>query len=178
MLGRSGRLIEIERFEDEPLNVTGYISPRAISDAVRDLLKSKTERVELGDKARQRALEFSWDRTAKQIIALFENLRIKRDAPACPIPMTISFAQSCDASGNLKSVAKGFNYLGSKQGPLPRIPFLGQDLPLLEGLGLHLMHYLHPNEVEAILSGLCDTRATAHKTLRKIRHLSDMLMAP
>ena len=72
LLGTCGRLIEIERFEDEPLNVTGYIAPEVISDAVRDLLNSKTERVELGDKARQRALEFSWDSTAQQLMALFE----------------------------------------------------------------------------------------------------------
>ena len=28
LLGSCGRLVEIERFEDEPLNVTGYIAPR------------------------------------------------------------------------------------------------------------------------------------------------------
>ncbi len=178
LLGDCGRLIEVERFEDEPLNVTGYIAPEVISDAVRDLLNSKAERVELGQRARQRALEFSWERTAEQLIALFENLRIKRDAPACPIPITVNFTQSCDASSNLKSVSKGFNHLGSVQGPLPRIPFLGQDMSLIEGLGLHLMQHVHPNEVEAVMLGLCDTRATAHKTLRKIRHFSDMLMAP
>ena len=178
LLGTCGRLVEIERFEDEPLNVTGYIAPEVISDAVRDLLNSKTERMELGDKARQRALEFSWDSTAQQLMALFENLLTKRDAPACPIPITVSFTQRCDSSGIPKSVSKGFNYLGSRQGPLPRIPFLGQDMSLLEGLGLHMMQHVHPNEVEAVLLGLCDDRATAHKMLRKIQHFSDMLTAP
>ena len=178
LLGTCGRLIEIERFEDEPLNVTGYIAPEVILDAVRDLLNSKTERVEVGKSARKRALEFSWDHTAQQHLALFEDLLTKRDAPACPIPITVSFTQSCDVSGNPKSMSKGFNYLGSRQGPLPRISFLGQDMSLLEGLGLHLMQHLHPNEVEAALMGLCETRAIAYKTLRKIRHFSDMLMAP
>ncbi len=178
LLGACGRLVEIARFEDEPLNVTGYIAPEVISDAVRDLLDSKTEREKLGERARKRALNFSWDHTAQQHMALFESLRIKRDAPACPIPITVSFTQGCDVSGVPKSVSKGFNYLGSRQGPLPRIPFLGQDMSLLEGLGLHLMQHVHPNEVEAVLLGLCDDRATAHKTLRKIRHFSDMLTAP
>ena len=178
LLGNCGRLIEIERFEDEPLNVTGYIAPEVISDAVRDLLNSKTEREKLGSGARKRALEFSWDCMAQQHLVLFEDLRIKRDTPACPIPITMSFTQGCDISGVPKSVSKGFNYLGSVQGPLPRISFLGQDLSLLEGLSLHLMQHLHPNEVEAVLLGLCETRATAHKTLRKIRHFSDMLTAP
>ena len=178
LLGACGRLIEIERFEDEPLNVTGYIAPEVISDAVRDLLNSKTERVEMGEGARKRALEFSWDCMAQQHLALFEDLRTKRNASACPIPITMSFTQGCDVSGVPKSMSKGFNYLGSVQGPLPRISFLGQDLSLLEGLGLHLMQHLHPNEVEAVLLGLCETRATAHKTLRKIRHFSDMLTAP
>ncbi len=178
LLGACGRLIEIERFEDEPLNVTGYIAPEVISDAVRDLLNSKTEREKLGERARKRALEFSWDYTAQQHMTLFENLRTKRDAPVCPIPITVSFTQGCDVSGGPKSMSKGFNYLGSVQGPLPRISFFGQDMSLIEGLGLHLMQHLHPNEVEAALLGLCETRATAHKTLRKIRRFSDMLTAP
>lgn len=178
LLGACGRLIEIERFEDEPLNVTGYIAPEVISDAVHDLLNSKTERIEMGEGARKRALEFSWDHTAQQHMTLFEDLRIKRDVPACPIPITVSFSQGCDVSGVPKSMSKGFNYLGSVQGPLPRISFLGQDLSFLEGLGLYLMQHLHPNEVEAALMGLCETRAGAYKTLRKIRLFSDMLTAP
>ena len=131
---------------------------------------------------------------AQQHMTLFEDLLAKRDAPACPIPITVSFTQGCDVSGVPKSVSKGFNYLGSRQGPLPRISFLGQDMSLLEGLGLHLMQYLYPNEVEAVLLGLCETpacaclcdarkqaadrRAIACKTLRKIRRFSDMLTAP
>ena len=178
LLGNCGRLIEIERFEDEPLNVTGYIAPEVISDAVRDLLNSKTERVEMGEGARKRALEFSWDHTAQQHMALFEDLLVKRDASACPIPITVSFTQVCNTSGDVKSISQGFNYLGSRQGPLPRIPFLGQDLPVIEGLGLHLMQHLQPNEVESVLVGLCETRDRAYKTLRKIRHFSDMLTAP
>ena len=179
LLGSCGRLIEIERFEDEPLNVMGYIAPEVISDTVRDLLlNSKTERIEMGEGARKRALEFSWDCMAQQHMALFEDLRIKRDVPACSIPITMSFSQVCNTSGDIKSISQGFNYLGSRQGPLPRIPFLGQDMSLIEGLGLHLMQHLHPNEVEAVLLGLCETRAGAYKTLRKIRHFSDMLTAP
>jgi len=166
LLGDCGTLIEIERFENEPLNVTGYIDPETISSPIRDLLNSKTERIEMGNRARQRALEFSWDHTAKQHISLFEKLLAKRDAPACPIPITMSFTQTCNASGNQESVPKGFNYLGSTQGSLPRIPFLGQDMDFVEGLGLHLMQQLHPNEVEAALLGICGDRDTAHKTLR------------
>ena len=83
--------------------------------------------MELGEGARKRALEFSWDSTAQQLMALFENLLTKRDAPACPIPITVRFTQRCDASGIPKSVSKGFNHLGSAQGPLPRISFLGLD---------------------------------------------------
>lgn len=178
LLGACGRLVEIERFADEPLNVTGYIDPELISNAVRDLLSSKIERVEIGDRARQRALELSWDHTAERHIVLFEQLLKKRDAPLCHIPITVSFTQSCNATGDLKSVPKGFNYLGSTQGSLPRIPFLGQDMSFVEGLGLHLSQHLHPNEVEAALLGICGDRDTAHQKLRKIRQLGDMLMAP
>ena len=178
LLGDCGRLVEIERFEDEPLNVTGYIDPASVSDCVRDLLNSKTERMAMGERARQRACEFSWDRTAEGHIALFKRLIQKRSEPACPLPLTMMFTQGCDPQGNVHTRPKAFNYLGSTQGPLPRIPFFGQDMTFLEGLGLHLRQYLHPNEVEAAMLTICGDRDTTCQTLRKIKQFSDMLTAP
>ncbi len=78
----------------------------------------------------------------------------------------------------MHSIPKTFNYLGSQQGPLPRIPFLHQDLPFLEGLGLHLSQVLYPNEVEAALLGVAGDRKMCHQALRKIRQMGDMLTAP
>lgn len=178
LLGDCGKQIEIERFDNEPLNITGYIDPQHISEAINELLNSKTARQEMGKRARQNALNFSWDRTAEQHITLLNKLSAKRDTPTCPLPLTIKFIQSCDASGDLNSVPKGFNYLGSTQGPLPRIPFLGQEMSFVESLGLHLSQHLHPNEVEAALLGICGDRDTTHKTLRKIQQFGDMLTAP
>lgn len=178
LLGDCGCLVEIERFENEPLNVAGYVDPRMISNSVMGLLNSKTERLELGERARQRVLGFSWEHTAKQHIDLFKKLIAKRDAPDCVIPITMSFTQNCKMSGDVISVPKAFNYLSATQGSLPRIPFFGQDMDFVEGLGLHLKQYLHPNEVEAVLVGICGDRDTAFKTLRKIQQLSDMLIAP
>ena len=178
LLGDCGRLLEISRFENEPLNVAGYIDPVAISGCVRELLRSKTERQDLGECARNRALDFSWEHTAQQILALFDRLRDKRNQFACPIPVTLHFSLGCNAEGQLKSIPRGFNYVGSQQGPLPRIPFLGQDMAFLEGLGLYLSQMMHPNEVEAAMLGLCGDRDTAHRALRKIRQFGDMLVAP
>ncbi|MDP6039408.1 MAG: hypothetical protein QGG64_12720, partial [Candidatus Latescibacteria bacterium] len=98
--------------------------------------------------------------------------------PACPLPLTMMFTQGCDPQGNVHTRPKAFNYLGSTQGPLPRIPFFGQDMTFLEGLGLHLRQYLHPNEVEAAMLTICGDRDTTCQTLRKIKQFSDMLTAP
>lgn len=178
LLGNCGRLIEIERFVNEPLNVTGFIDPERVSVCLQDLLCDKNACMDLGEKARKRALNFTWDRIAQQHVVLFERLLMKRDQPTCPIPITVQFTKGCDAEGRLTSITKAYNYLGSQQGPLPRIPFLGQDLSFIEGIGFYLNQMLHPNEVEAALLGICGDRDTAHHTLRKIRQLGNMLMAP
>jgi len=178
LLGGCGKQIEIERFDNEPLNITGYIDPNHISNGVNELLESKTARVEMGKRARQNALNFSWDHTTQKLIKLFEHLSQKRDIPQCPLPITISFTQAGHPSGDVQSIPKAYNYFGSSPGPLPRIPFFSQALNSLEGLGLHLQKHLHPNEVEAALLGICGDRDTTHKTLRKIRQIGDMLTAP
>ena len=178
LLDDCGRLIEIDRFENEPLNVTGYIDPEMVSKTICELLSSKTERLKLGCRARKRAGSFSWDNIAKQHVSLIESLLNKRDQPACSVPLTVHFSQTCDSEGNIKSIPRAFNFFGRQQGPLPRISFLGQDMTFLEGFGLYLSQMLHPNEVEAAMIGVCGDGDTAYKVLRKIRRFSDMLTAP
>ena len=54
-----------------------YVEPTsvdAIADALADLLRSKAERVRLGALARSRAELFSWERTAREVIAQLEAL--------------------------------------------------------------------------------------------------------
>lgn len=178
LLSDCGRIIEVMRFEDEPLDVAGYIDPEAVSDCIRDLIHSGSERADLGQRARVRAREFSWDRVAQQHVELLEDLRQKRDRGGRPIPLTVHFSQGCDRRGNVQGVPKVFNFLGSRQGPLPRIPFLHQDVSFVEGLGFYLSQALHPNEVEAALLGVTGDREACHRTLRKIRQLGEMLAAP
>jgi len=174
LLSDCGRLVEVERFEDEPLDVAGYIDPEAVSD----LIQSGVERAELGQRARARAREFSWDRVAQRHVELFEDLRQRRDRGGPPVPLTVHFAQGCDPRGGVHGVPKVFNFLGGQQGPLPRIPFLHQDMSFVEGLGLYLSQALHPNEVEAALLGVTGDREACHRALRKVRRLGEMLVTP
>ena len=178
LLSDCGRMIEVTRFENEPLDISGYVDPEVVSSSIRDLIDSKTGREELGRQARERAEAFSWDRIGRQHIELIEELQEKREQGNHPVPLTVHFAQGYDAKGNIHSIPKAFNYLGSQQGPLPRIPFLHQDLSSLEGLGLFLSQVLHPNEVEAALLGVTGDREACHRALRKIRQVGDMLIAP
>jgi hypothetical protein len=178
LLSDCGRLVEVERFEDEPLDVAGYIDPEAVSDCIRDLIQSGVERADLGQRARARAREFSWDRVAQQHVELFEDLRQRRDRGGPPVPLTVHFAQGCDRRGGVHGVPKVFNFLGGQPGPLPMIPFLHQDVSFVEGLGLYLSQALHPNEVEAALLGVTGDREACYRALRKVRQLGEMLTTP
>ena len=178
LLSECGRMVEITRFEDEPLDISGYVDPEAVSVHIADLVGCETERSDLGERARGRAKTFSWDRIARQHIELIEDLLQKREQGDYPVPIAVHFVRGCDAKANEHCVPKALNYLGSRQGPLPRIPFLHQDLSFVEGLGLYLSQVLHPNEVEAALLGVTGDPGVCHRALRKIRQMGDMLMAP
>lgn len=54
-----------------------YVDPASISeirDAIAELLGAERKRAELGERARRRALEFSWERTADGIVRCLEEL--------------------------------------------------------------------------------------------------------
>ena len=74
----AGRVVACQTFGQDIGSFAGYVEPEALSKAIQELLNDDACRIELGKRARERALEFKWDTTAKKLVMLYESLKRKK----------------------------------------------------------------------------------------------------
>lgn len=77
VVGDAGSVVACQTFGQDIGSFAGYVEPEALLAAIQELLNDDSCRIELGQRARERALEFKWDTTAKELIMLYENLKRK-----------------------------------------------------------------------------------------------------
>ncbi len=77
VVGDAGRVVACQTFEQDIGSFAGYVEPEILSEAIQELLNDDARRMELGKQARERALEFKWDTTAKKLVMLYESLKRK-----------------------------------------------------------------------------------------------------
>ena len=77
VVGDAGRIVACQTFEQDIGSFAGYVEPEALLTAIQELLNDDARRIGLGKQARDRALEFKWDTTAKKLIRLYESLKRK-----------------------------------------------------------------------------------------------------
>ncbi len=75
VVGDAGIIVPAQAYDNEIGSFAGTVSPSAMADAVNSLLIDEKARLALGQKARERALTFTWDKTAQKVIALFRRLK-------------------------------------------------------------------------------------------------------
>ena len=78
VVGDAGRVVACQTFERDIGSFAGYVEPEALSEAIQELLSDDAHQMELGKQARERALEFKWDTTAKKLVMLYESLKRKK----------------------------------------------------------------------------------------------------
>ena len=155
VVGDAGIVVPASEYRDEIGSFAGTVCPMAMSAAINGLLNDKDRRLKLGEKAAQRARNFTWDATATNLIALFERLtKIQRITTRHRREFPISFASYLSESqGGIayKSVLSNVTHL--KERPLM---FDGYVQTVEEGLALSLLNKGHgAHEVEAVLQYLC-----------------------
>ncbi|MBI1927371.1 glycosyltransferase [Candidatus Poribacteria bacterium] len=170
-VGDAGVVIEANLFRDEIGNFAGSVSPQRMSAEIRDLLDNEERRKTLGEKARERVLQFTWDATAQGILGLFQklNLRKKLHQPALPqIGFVPHFSLARDEVTYQSAL---INLTQNDEDPL-MFPAYPQTIE--EGIALSLLkdHSLH--EIEACLLELCD-KEKAMDILQRIRGVMEAL---
>lgn len=154
VVGDAGLIVPAQAYDNELGSFAGTVSSSAMADAINSLLTDEKARLELGQKARKRALTFTWDKTAQNLIALFRKLkqtqqledRYKRHFAVSFAPYLNNRRRQIEYQAILNNVTV------QKERPLMKDRY-AQSIE--EGLSLALLRKHSRHEVEAVLHHLC-----------------------
>ena len=166
VVGDAGLIVPALAYEHEIGSFAGTVSPDVMVDAVNTLLTDEKARLALGQKARERALTFTWEKTAQNVITLFRKLkRIQALEDRYKRNFAISFTPYLNSRRRqIESQAILNNITVEKQRPLMKDRYAQ---PLAEGLSLALLRKHGRHEVEAVLHHLYG-EDRAEKILEKV----------
>ena len=153
VVGDAGIIVPARAYDDEIGSFAGTVSPKAMADAVNTLLTDEKARLALGQKARERALTFTWDKTAQNVIALFRRLKgIQQLENGYKRHFAISFAPYLNSRRRqIENRAILNNITFQKERPLMKDHY---SQSIEEGLSLALLRKHSRHEVEAVLHHL------------------------
>ena len=172
VVGDAGLIADAENFDQDIGPLVSYPSPIDFSEKINLLLSDNSMRQTLSQKARKRALSFTWDKTARRIIQFFEELHQKRQLVS-PNGLLSVFASEIEASNpeqrhlKYKSILLGMNkhYERSLMGDV----LYSQRVE--EGLVMTLLKNHTAREAEAFLAGFIEDEAEAKAILKRVRGL-------
>ena len=153
VVGDAGLIVPAQTYDHEIGSFAGTVSPDAMADAVDTLLTDEKARLALGQKAREKALTFTWDKTAQKVIALFRKLkRIQQLENGYKRHFAISFSPYLNnRRRQIESRSILNNITTQKERPLMKDRYAQ---PIAEGLSLALLKKHSRHEVEAVLHHL------------------------
>ena len=153
VVGDAGLIVPALAYEHEIGSFAGTVSPSTMADAINSLLIDEKARVALGQKARERALTFTWDKTAQNLIALFRRLKqtqqleneYKRDFAISFTPYLNNRRRQIERQAILSNITD------QRERPLMKDRYAHS---IEEGLSLALLRKHSRHEVEAVLHHL------------------------
>ena len=168
----AGLVADAENFEQDVATLVSYPCPVSFSEKINTLLKNTEMWQAFSEKARQRALLFTWDKTAGRIVQLFEMLHQKKKlinrnrllnvfAPAQPIEGEEPEGQKCRSV--LLSMNTHYERCLIRDAVYP--------LPVEDGLVLSILKEHTAREAESILAALIADETEARAILKRVRGL-------
>jgi len=164
-VGDAGVVVKSSIFNREVTELGAEVSAHGFAEAITHLLVDNSKRQKMAAKARQRALEFTWDNSAKCLLRLFQKLNSRKHLnrrKTCP-PIGFSVSETSDGTVRPKAViinaAPGYNR------PLVRGVY---DISIEEGIALALSQNHSLREIEAVLSYLLRDPSITAEYLNRI----------
>ena len=172
VVGDAGLIADADNFNHDIGTLVSYPSPIDFSEKINLLLNDDEMRNVLSQKARERALSFTWDKTAQRIIGFFEALHRKR-LLVSPNKLLNAFACQHDTTNprhralKYQSIVLSMN--ANYERSLMRDVMYSQQVE--DGLVLSLLKNHTVREVEAVLSSIVANDTEAKAILNRVRGL-------
>ena len=173
VVGDAGIIVPADEFSEDMAGFAAYVSPQEISKGISSLLEDGP-RHELGEKARNRALTFTWDNNVKRLIQLFQKLNhIKQNQRSAP-DLSVAFVPYFNEfQHQLETRALLLNLTPFLEAPLQSNSGYVQTME--EGLALTLLKQHTPRQVEAVLTHIFDDALQAAKIVERVRNFLNVL---
>ena len=172
VVGDAGLIADAENFDQDIGTLVSYPSPTDFSEKINRLLSDDGMRQTLSQKARKRALSFTWDKTARRIIQLFESLHKKRQLVS-PNKLLNAFTPDIEVSNPKQHHLKYKSILLSMNKHYQR-SLMGDALysqRVEDGLVITLLRNHTAREAEALLAEFIEDEVEAKAILQRVRGL-------
>ena len=172
VVGDAGLIANAENFDRDIGPLVSYPCPIDFSQKINLLLNDDERRQTLSEKARNRALSFTWDKTAQRIIEFFETLHEKRRLVS-PNKVLNAFAPDIEVANPAPEHLKYKSLVLSMNKHYER-SLMGDALysqRVEEGLVLTLLRNHTVREAEALLAEFVEDESEAKAILKRVRGL-------
>ena len=172
VVGDAGLVADADNFDQDIATLVSYPCPMSFSEKINTLLNNTEMWETFSEQARQRALLFTWHKTARRIVQLFEMLHQKKKlinrnrllnvfTPAHPIEGEAPEGQNCRSV--LLSMNAHYERCLIRDAVYP--------LPVEDGLVLSILKKHTTREAEAILAAFIPDETQARTILKRVRGL-------
>ena len=174
VVGDAGLVADAENFEQDIATLISYPCPIDFSEKINSLLNNTDLSQTLSKKARERAVSFTWDKTARRIVQMFEKLHQKKKL-IHPNRLLNVFAPAPLLEGDTPQHPKYRSLVLSMNAYYERCLMRSAmyPLPVKDGLVLSVLKDHTPREAESILAEWIPDEAQARATLKRVRGLID-----
>ena len=168
----AGLIADAENFDQDIATLVSYPCPIDFSEKINALVSDAEMRETLSEKARERAVSFTWDKTARRIMALFEELHRKKQLMN-PNRLLNVFAPTQALASEESELLKYKSVVLSMNARYERCLIRDAVYPMRveDGLVLSLLKSHTVREAEALLTALVSDETAAKATLKRVRGL-------
>ena len=172
VVGDAGLIADADNFDYDIGTLVSYPSPIDFSKKINLLLKNDEMRETLSQKGRERALSFTWNKTAQHIIEFFETLHRKKVMVSSNKLLNVFACQNDPTNPSrhplkYRSILLSMNT--SYERSLMRDNMYSQQVE--DGLVLSLLKNHTAREAEAVLASIIADEMEAKVILNRIRGL-------
>lgn len=149
----AGVVVPATLYDRDMTGLGGGILAENFAEVVAELLQDDAGRHKLAQKARQRALELTWDNSAKCLLQVFQELNAKKRLARQRSRMPVGFGLNENVDGTVSPKAMIINAIHEDDTPLTGTLY---DTSVEEGVALSLLQNHSIHEIEVILSHLLE----------------------
>ena len=172
VVGDAGLIADAENFDQDIATFVSYPCPMDFSEKINLLASNAEMRERLSEKARKRAVSFTWDKTARRIMELFEGLHRKKQLMN-PNRLLNVFTPTQPLESEAAEALKYKSVVLSMNARYERCLIRDAVYPMRveDGLVLSVLKGHTVREAEALLTALVSDETEAKATLKRVRGL-------